>query len=375
MTAPTGGEALRDGTTVLVGFARALAAAGLPADPDRAALFVRAAAELGVGAALPVYWAGRTTMIADPDQIPVYDAVFRSWFAQEPPQRIPRPRPRPVEQSAVPFLDGGSGDPAGPTPPAVQARASSSEVLRHRDLATLSVDEKREMAAILALLRPGLPQRRSRRTRSYHRGRIDRRRTVRAMLAAAGEPGRTAHRSRRTRPRRIVLLIDVSGSMAAYADALLRFAHVVTRFRPGSVETFTVGTRLTRITRALTHRDPNRALAAVADTVPDFSGGTRLGETLKVFSERWGRRGVARGAVLVLFSDGWERGSPEDLAEQVSRLRRLAHRVVWVNPHKGKQGYAPVQGGIMAVMPHLDDFVAGHSLGALEELLEVIRDA
>lgn len=172
-----------------------------------------------------------------------------------------------------------------------------------------------------------------------------------------------------------MLLIDVSGSMAPYADSLLRFAHVLCRNRKASTEVFTIGTRLTRITPALSLRDADSALAAAADTIADYSGGTRLGEVLQAFLDRWGRRGTARGAVVVLFSDGWERGSPGLLAEQVSRLRRLARLLVWVNPHKGKEGYAPVQGGIVAVLPHLDRFLAGHSLATLEELLEVVRDA
>ena len=177
-----------------------------------------------------------------------------------------------------------------------------------------------------------------------------------------------------------MLLIDVSGSMTSYADALLRFAHVVHRYEAAAgrnnVETFTLGTRLTRITRALgAPRPGSRAWRRRPTRFPDYSGGTRLGDTLKAFLDRWGRRGTARGAVVVLFSDGWERGSTDELAEQISRLRRLTRSLIWVNPHKGKDGYAPVQSGIVAALPHLDHFVAGHSLATLEELLEVIRGA
>jgi uncharacterized protein with von Willebrand factor type A (vWA) domain len=172
----------------------------------------------------------------------------------------------------------------------------------------------------------------------------------------------------------VVLLIDVSGSMSAYAEALLRLAH---RFvvSPGSVEVFTVGTRLTRVTEALRHRDPERAVVAAGQAVPDWSGGTRLGETLQVFSDRWGRRGLARGAVVVVFSDGWERGDAGLLGAQVQGLARVAHRVVWVNPHVGKAGYLPVQQGIAAALPHLDHLVAGHSLATFEELVEVVAGA
>jgi uncharacterized protein with von Willebrand factor type A (vWA) domain len=143
----------------------------------------------------------------------------------------------------------------------------------------------------------------------------------------------------------------------------------------GVVETFTVGTRLTQITRALRGKDAERALVAAGETVPDWSGGTRLGETLKIFLDRWGQRGVARGAVVVVFSDGWERGDPAALAEQMARLRRIAHRVVWVNPHRGKAGYEPVQQGVIAALPYIDDFVAGHSLATYAELVEVVASA
>lgn len=194
------------------------------------------------------------------------------------------------------------------------------------------------------------------------------------MLRAGGEPLRLARRTRRVRSRRLVLLIDVSGSMAPYADALLRFAHAAVRRRPRSTEVFTVGTRLTRVTRALRARDPDVALAHAGRAIPDWRGGTRLGETLRAFLDRWGQRGTARQAVVVLASDGWERGDPALLGEQLARLSRLAYRVVWVNPHAGRVGYQPLTGGMVAALPHLDAFVAGHSLAALTELVGVIGD-
>ena len=192
-----------------------------------------------------------------------------------------------------------------------------------------------------------------------------------------GEPGDIAWRRRGSRPRRVVLLIDVSGSMSGYADALLRLAHRFTQAvsagsTRGRVETFTLGTRLTHLTRAMRVRDAERALVAAGETVPDWSGGTRLGETLRFFLDRWGQRGLARGAVVVVFSDGWERGDPALLATQMARLQRIAHRVVWVNPHRGKAGYEPVQQGVVAVLPYVDDFVAGHSLATFAELSEVV---
>ena len=177
----------------------------------------------------------------------------------------------------------------------------------------------------------------------------------------------------------MVLLVDVSASMRPYADAILRLAHLVTTSGqgngPGKVEVFTLGTRLTRITLPLRITDPERALVRAGEQVPDWSGGTRLGQTMKAFLDRWGARGMARGAVVVVFSDGWERGDASELGEQMQRLQRLAHRVVWVNPHRGKEGYEPVQQGIAAALPHCDEFVAGHSLRAFAEVLEVVGRA
>ena len=170
--------------------------------------------------------------------------------------------------------------------------------------------------------------------------------------------------------------------MSSYADALLRLAHrlshpKVARGTKGvpRVEVFTVGTRLTRVTRAMRMRDPERAIVAAGETVPDWSGGTRLGETLRIFLDRWGQRGMARGAVVVVFSDGWERGDAGLLGEQMRRLHAIAHRVVWVNPHVGKDGYLPVQQGIVAALPYVDDLVAGHSLATFADLIEVVADA
>jgi uncharacterized protein with von Willebrand factor type A (vWA) domain len=194
------------------------------------------------------------------------------------------------------------------------------------------------------------------------------------MLAAGGEPVRPRRHRKATRPRRIVLLLDVSGSMSPYADALLRFAHVVARKNPAT-EVFSLGTRMTRLSRALRARDPEQALAAAGRAVPDWAGGTRLGETMRAFLDRWGRRGLARGAVVVVFSDGWERGDPILLAEQMAALRRLAHAVLWVNPHAGVDGYLPVQSGIAAALPFIDRLLAGHSLATLQQLLDEIRTA
>jgi uncharacterized protein len=173
----------------------------------------------------------------------------------------------------------------------------------------------------------------------------------------------------------VVLIVDVSGSMSPYADVLLRFAHAAVRSAPRSTEVFSAGTRLTRVTRELRHREPDAAMTAVSEAIPDWSGGTRLGEELKEFLDHFGQRGMARGAIVVIASDGWERGDTTLLGEQMERLHRLAHRVVWSNPHKAQPGYEPLTGGMLAALPYVDDFVAGHSLAALEELAGVIGNA
>ncbi len=185
---------------------------------------------------------------------------------------------------------------------------------------------------------------------------------------------RHCFRKARSRPRRVVLLCDVSGSMSSYSRALLRFMHagVISGAR---LEAFVLGTRLTRITRELTTRDPDRALSDAAEAVWDWSGGTRLGDTIKEFVDRWGQRGMARGSVVVILSDGWDRGDIEVLAEQMKRLHRLAYKVIWVNPLKAAPGYRPIARGMAAALPYLDVFLSGHNFESLEELARAIAGA
>ncbi len=372
-----GDDGVPDPVLALVGFARALRSAGLPVTPDRTQAFVRAASAVGPGSA-GVYWAGRATLCPDPELVQRYDEVFRDWFGGELPRRGGGPRrTAPVRTSVLP--DDGPGGvsraDAQRETEIVRARASAADVLRHRDVAELTATERALLAQMFATLRPVAPLRRALRREPWHSGEFDARRTLREELRRGGEPGRLRYRRPRTRPRRVVLLVDVSGSMTPYADALLRLAHVWVRSAPRSTEVFTVGTRLTRVTGALRGRDTEAALREAGEQVPDWSGGTRLGDVVKAFLDRWGARGVARGAVVVVFSDGWERGTPGLLADQMARLHRLAHRVVWVNPHRGKAGYRPVQGGIVAVLPHVDDFVAGHSLATFAEVVDVVARA
>ena len=358
---------------LLLGFTRAVRAAGVPVTADRAQGYLRAVALVGLDDRRATYWAGRTTLCSGPDDLARYDQVFSAWFLAQEAAPTPRERAeRTVSQADLGDDDaGGTAD--GEEEEVVTATASAAELLRHRDIAEMDAVEKARLAAMFAALRPRAPQRTSSRNVRWHRGEVDAHRTLRRTLQRMGEPSRILWQRRAVKARRIVLLIDVSGSMSAYADSLLRLAH---RFATATrVEVFTVGTRLTHITRAMRQRDPERAIIAAGDTVPDWSGGTRLGETLKIFLDRWGQRGLARGAVVVVFSDGWERGEADLLAEQMRRLHRLAHRVVWVNPHRGKTGYQPVQQGIVAALPYVDDFVAGHSMATFAELIEVVDRA
>jgi uncharacterized protein len=367
------GGAGRDVVETLAGFARTLRAAGVAADPERFQAMIGALAHLDVRSSADVYWAGRLTLCADPADLPRYDRCFAAYFSGESASMRRKPPPPVVVVRRHAVADGADGgERPGET---TLATASEVEVLRRRDVARLSVAERAEVHRLLALLDDVSARRRSRRFTPRHRGRLDPQRTVRSILRRGGEISRLYRRTHRTRPRRVVLIVDVSGSMSPYADVLLRFAHAAVRSAPRSTEVFSAGTRLTRLTRELRQREPDSAMAAVSGAIPDWSGGTRLGEELKEFLDRFGQRGLARGAIVVIASDGWERGDAALLGEQMARLHRLAHRVVWSNPHKAQPGYEPLTAGMIAALPYVDDFVAGHSLAALEQLAEVIGNA
>ena len=368
--------ARRDVVDTVLGFARTLRHAGVTASPDRVESMLVALGALDVLDPGAVYWAGRLTLCAGPDDLDRYDAAFAVYFSGERP-RAPRASGRPEVHltTTAPLEPGSTGGDDDPEAPDLAVQASAEEVLRHRDVAQLTPAEREHLRRLFVLLAPATPMRPSRRRRPSSQGSVHPARTVRRALRSGGEVTRLMRHRRQARPRRVVLLVDVSGSMAPYADALLRFAHAAVRARPVSTEVFTIGTRLTRVTREMRLRDPDKALAASGSAIPDWSGGTRLGEVLKAFLDRWGQRGTARGAVIVVCSDGWERGGTELLAAQMVRLRRLAHAVVWVNPHKGRSGYEPLTGGMQAALPSVDHFVSGHSMAAFEELTGVIQHA
>lgn len=363
---------------VVIGFARTLRAAGLGADPIRtqtaiAALHSIGAATLGVASRSRARAALRAALVSDPSELAAFDAAFAVYFSAAMPApggpELLAPPARPMLMAVPDALPGETEDVSGAD---ALGSASKDEVLRRRDLASLTDAERAAVAQMIAALRLSGPRRPARRSTPTRYGRLDGAATARATLARAGEPQLRYSRPV-DRPRRLAFLLDVSGSMAAYADNYLRFAHVAARRRPGT-EVFTMGTRLTRVTRQLRDPSVDDALRDAADAVPDWSGGTRLGDQIRAFLDRWGQRGAARGAVAVIFSDGWERGDTALLREQMQRLHRLAHRVVWVNPHSGKSGFAPSTAGMRAALPSIDVLHEGHTLQSLTRLGALLSD-
>jgi len=361
---------------VAVAFARVLRGTGVDVPVGRAVTYARALALTGVDRSGAVYWAGRTTLLGRPEDIPAYDRAFDAFWRRRFDVTIERSAP--VELTIV--LDTEEEAPAGESEepqeaegPTLVVRWSRQEVLRHKDFSAYTHAEFEEARRLMNDLRLHGAMRRSRRRRPSRKteGRPDLRRTVRRSLRSGGEPIRRAFSEAGERPRRIVLICDVSGSMEPYSRALVRFLHAAVVGR-GRIEAFALGTRLTRLTRELSSRDPDAALARAARSVPDWSGGTRLGEGLRAFNDQWGVRGMARGSVVVILSDGWDRGDPALLAEQMQRLQRVAYRTVWVNPLKASPGYAPLAAGMAAALPYVDEFVEGHSLDSLQKLAEVI---
>jgi uncharacterized protein with von Willebrand factor type A (vWA) domain len=366
----SGGPVVSGPSRLIVGFAHALRGAGLAVPVGAVTTFAAALGLVGIERRDRVYWAGRTTLVRHPDDVDVYDLVFYSyWLGQELAGRA-TPVALPLSVGLDEGPDGGD-DPRAEEegPPAVTLRWSAIEVLRDKDFASYDAEEWDEFQRLVARLRLGAETRPARRRRPdrHHRGHPDLRRTVRRALRTDGEPIERAWRKAQRAPRRVVLIVDVSGSMEPYARALLRFAHATVAGRGvPRAEVFTLGTRLTRVTRELGGRDPDAAVVA------DWSGGTRLGAGIGEFNDRWGVRGTARGAIVVVLSDGWDRGEPADLAAEMARLARVAHRIVWVNPLKASPGYAPLARGMAAALPYVDQFVEGHSYAALEQLADVI---
>src|SRR4051794_354549 len=343
--------------------------------PDRAAAFARALALVRPVSRRRLYWTARSVFLSDQAQAGVFDAVFAEVFgdaaAREPAPGEERPRAQ---------TTGSFGAPSGPGRSRVEhealevpvAQASDEERLAAKRFDALDERELAQLYRLMARLQLATPLRRTRRHERGRHGRdVDLRRTMRMSLRSGGEPLALARRRRRCRRRRLVMLCDISGSMEPYARAYLQLLVSAAGSGP-DVEAFAFATRLTRLTRALAGRHPERAIQRAARTAPDWSSGTRIGDALRAFNDHHGRRGMARGAVVVILSDGWERGDPALVGREMERLARLAHRIVWVNPRVSAAGFVPRAGGMLAALPHVDALVSGHSLDALYEVADAI---
>ncbi|HUO69443.1 MAG TPA: VWA domain-containing protein [Solirubrobacteraceae bacterium] len=377
-------------------FSRRLHDAGVPSVPERSAAFAQALTLVRPVSRRRLYWTARAVFVTDSAQVKTFDAVYADVFGSSPredalaPDEVrtvpvaPDERPQSDRESAVrseqhqAALASASsarqserGKDDGEEIP-VPIAPSDEEVLRDKRFDALEPAELAQLYRLMSRLEVAPPTRRTRRARrDQHGERIDLRRTLRGSLRTGGDPVRIARRRRRIVRRRLVLLCDISGSMEPYARAYLQFLSCAAG--PGrDAEAFVFATRLTRVTRALASRSPDRAIQRAAAAAPDWSSGTRIGDALKAFNDRHGRRGMARGAVIVILSDGWERGDPALVGREMERLARLAHRIVWVNPRASATGFAPRTGGMAAALPHCDALVSGHSLATLDDVIAAI---
>ena len=367
--------------TIAIAFARVLRGLAINAPIGCVLNFAEALDALGASGETTrsnVYWAARSTLVRRPEDLALFDRAFAVFWDARTGSRAPDLIEE-VQRITIAMDDGDTDDDSNDDSaeanddPTIQLRFSATEVLRHKDFGAYSDEELRLSQQMMSRLRFVGPPRRSLRLSEARRKqhRPDLRRTVRASLRASGEPVQRFWREPGQRMRSMVLLLDVSGSMEPYARALLRFVQAAVAGRQ-RVEAFAMGTRLTRITKELSSRDPDKALSLASDRVTDWSGGTRLGECLRRFNDDWGVRGMARGAIVVVLSDGWDRGDPDVLADQMQRLQRITHDLIWVNPLKVTPGYAPLARGMAAALPYVDHFVEGHSVAAMEELASVM---
>lgn len=370
-----------DGTVerIAVAFVSTLRRGGIDVPVGSALRYYEALAAIGLFERDPVYWAGRATLVQHPELIEVYDHVFAAFW-EDAAVFIEQRQPDDDQEVMLALDDDGDNDddPDGDETselPMITLRYSPQERLGEKDFAEYGDEELAEAHRLMEKIVVVGGSRASRRrvATRHQRGHPDLRRTVRRALRTGGEPIERRFTTAGTRLRRVVFLLDISGSMETYARSLARFvqAAVVGRRR---VEVFTLGTRLTRITRELATRDPDRALARAGEAVEDWSGGTRLGDSLRDFNDEWGQRGMARGATVVLLSDGWDRGEPSVMAEQMGRLSRVAHEVIWVNPLKASPGYEPLAQGMAAALPYVDRFIEGHCLDSLEVLAQLLAE-
>ena len=365
-----------DGERLAVGFCRVLRLAGLKLPATATINFTEALGLVGIEDRGAVYWAGRATLIHRPEDLNLYDRVFAAYWEQRIGESISVDGTPPPVTLALDIADDDGGDEHEPAGDIQPVRFSSTEVLTNKDFAECSREELAELTRLMSRLRFTTHRRLSRRYVPVKGigDRPDLRRTVRWALRHQGEPVKRAYSGPATRPRRLVLVVDVSGSMESYARALIRFAHAAVVAR-SKVEVFVLGTRLTRLTRHLTSRDPDSAIRTAMPQVKDWAGGTRLGDGIQEFNNEWAIRGMGRGSIVVILSDGWDRGDPAVLGSEMERLHRVTNQLIWVNPLKATPGYAPLAAGMAAALPHLDLFVEGHSYASLEQLATILAGA
>jgi len=360
-----------------VEFGRELRAEGISVGSGDILTFCAAIAALNPSDLQDIYWAGRTSMITRRDQLPVYDQVFRCFFLDETdpgpgaPEQVPPAASRTRGVLEIPDSEPGSGEADDENDTTLGFMASNAEILRQKSFSSCTPEELAALRRMIARVRLTPPRRRSRRRcPSKATGTPDMRRIARQMMRTQHEPPTLLRTSRKQRPRRLVLILDVSGSMSEYSRNLLQFAYS-TRRAAGRVEVFCFGTRLTRITPDLDRRRPDDAMKRAATRVGDWDGGTQIGASLDEFIRRWGRRGMSRGALVVICSDGLDRGDPATLASAMERLSRLCHRIVWMNPHKGDDpDFQPNTLGMMIAAPFVDSIASGHNLRSLGDFAE-----
>ncbi len=365
---------------MLVGFGEELRLAGLAVGSGDLLTYCAAMALLDPADVVDLYWAGRTSLITRREHIPVYDRVFHTYFLDYPVD-VPEQARAVLKRSLIEnqsVIEVPAAEPAQPGKEE-EARmglmASDIEIWRNKAFAVCTDEELAALRRIMNEVKVIPPRRRSRRSVPARSGsKPDLRRTVRTTMRTHGEPAELFWRERRLKMRPLVLILDVSGSMAEYSRNLLQFAYS-TRRAATKVEVFCFGTRLTRITRALERRRPDDALDQAAKSVFDWEGGTRIGQAIDTFVRQWGRRGMSRGAIVVICSDGLDRGDPALLAAAMERLSRLCHKVVWMNPHKGNNPeFEPSTLGMMVAAPYVDLLLSGHDLASLEELARLLPE-
>ncbi len=371
----------------LVLFGRALRRLGMEVTPAQIQELVRALAHVDLSRRGDVKDAARAVLVSRREQIPLFDRAFdlfwRSWEGwQGPGFDLDVSVQRSQAQEALQHVPEGEGNeqggPDSPEQETILLRYSAQEQLRHKDFARLTPQERSQVQQLIQEMRWTWARRRSRRFVAAPGGRrLDLRRSFRRNLRHGGEMLHLARRRPKEKARPLVLLCDISGSMEGYTRMLLQFLHAVTRGgmlqERNRVEAFVFGTRLTRITQQLGQRDVDQALAQASRAVQDWSGGTRMGQALRTFNFRWARRLLGQGALVLIISDGWDRGEPDLLAQEMARLQRSCHRLIWLNPLLGSPDYRPLTRGMQAALPFVDAFLPVHNLASLEQLAALLE--